>query len=86
MLDKPLKDRYAVRFLTEPAWENEHMKVRAGVRVIGYEIVDMNLAVVHSSSVSKYLEDNQVIYTTKDLNEADRYCAMLNKQDKIERN
>jgi len=77
MLDKPLKDRYAVRFLTEPAWENEHMKVRAGVRVVAYEIVDMNLAIVHSS--------NQVIYTTKDLNEADRYCAMLNKQDQLER-
>jgi len=74
MLDKPLKDRYAVRFLTEPAWET---KTRAGVRVVAYEIVDMNLAIVHSS--------NQVIYTTKDLNEADRYCAMLNKQDQLER-
>ena len=74
MLDKPLKDRYAVRFVTEPAGEDEK---KAGVRVIGYEIVDMNLAVVHSS--------NQVIYITKDLNEADRYCAMLNKQDQLER-
>ena len=74
MLDTPLRIRYRVRWLTEPAWENEK---RAGVRVIAYEIVDMNLAVVHAP--------NQIIYTTKDLNEADRYCAMLNKQDQLER-
>ena len=73
MLDRPLK-RYAVRWLTEPTWET---KTRLGVRSVAYEIVDMNLAIVHSS--------NQVIYTTKDLNEADRYCAMLNKQDQLER-
>ena len=68
------KDRYAVRFVTEPAWENEK---RAGVRVVAYEIVDVQKSIFHAY--------DQIIYTTKDLKEADRYCAMLNKQDQLER-
>jgi len=69
-----LDNRYQVRFLTEPAWES---KTRAGVRVVAYEIVDVQKSIYHAY--------DQIIYTTKDLNEADRYCAMLNKQDQLER-
>ena len=71
MLDK---DKYQVRFVTEPAWENE---TRAGVRVVAYEIVDVQKSIFHAY--------DQIIYTTKDLKEADRYCEMLNKQDQLER-
>jgi hypothetical protein len=71
MLDK---DKYQVRFVTEPAWENEK---KAGLRVVAYEIVDVQKSIDHAY--------DQIIYTTKDLNEADRYCAMLNKQDQLER-
>jgi len=71
MLDK---DKYQVRFVTEPAWENEK---KAGLRVVAYEIVDVQKSIHHAY--------DQIIYTTKDLNEADRYCAMLNKQDQLER-
>jgi len=73
MLDRPLK-RYAVRWLTEPTWET---KTRLGVRSVAYEIVDMQKSIHHAY--------DQVIYTTKDLKEADRYCSMLNKQDQLER-
>jgi len=69
-----MNDRYMVRWLTEPAWET---KTRAGVRIVAYEIVDTTKSIHHAY--------DQVIYTTKDLEEAERYVAMLNKQHNIER-
>jgi predicted transcriptional regulator len=70
MLDKPLKDKYAMRWVTSTNPENEFY-------IMGYEVVDLVKAILHAS--------DQVIYTTKDENEAKRYVAMLNKQDQLER-
>jgi len=42
-----------------------------------YEVVCIVKAMMHAS--------DQVIYTTKDIDEAKRYVAMLNKQDQLER-
>ena len=65
--------------LDEPLSYKYRLRVVHDIDVLlHYEIVDMHKAIVHSS--------NQVVYITKDYHEADRYCAMLNKQDKIERN
>ena len=69
-----MNEMYAVRLLTEPAWET---KTRAGVRVVAYEIVDTTKSIHHAH--------DQVIYTTKDQEEAWRYADMLNKQHNIER-
>ena len=64
-------DKYAVRWVTSPNAKSE-------LYIIHYEIVDIALGLIHSS--------DQVIYRTKSKDEADRYCAMLNKQDELERN
>jgi hypothetical protein len=63
---------YKVRYVTEPAWGGD----RAGVRVVAYEVVDVWKAKMHAS--------DQVIYTTTDYDEAERYAYLLNSQAKVE--
>jgi hypothetical protein len=70
MLDRPLKDKYAVRWVTSPNPKDE-------LYIMHYEVVDIVKAMMHAS--------DQVIYTTKDIDEAKRYVDMLNKQDQLER-
>ena len=70
MLDRPLKDKYAVRWVTSPNPKDE-------LYIMHYEVVDIVKAMTHAS--------DQVIYTTKDIDEAKRYVDMLNKQDQLER-
>lgn len=65
-----MKDRYAVRWVTSPNPKDE-------LYIMHYEVVDIVKAMMHTS--------DQVIYTTKDQEEAWRYTDMLNKQDQLER-
>ena len=60
---------YKVRWVTEP---NE----RGTLSTIGYEVVDVWKAKMHAS--------DQVIYMTKDCDEAERYAYLLNSQARVE--
>jgi len=65
-----MNDRYMVRWVTSPNPKDE-------LYIMHYEVVDIVKAMTHAS--------DQVIYTTKDIDEAKRYVDMLNKQHNIER-